>query len=176
MASRYSFADYSPAWPAAFEAARERLAPLFGEELVALHHIGSTAVPGLAAKPTIDLLPVVRDIARVDTLGERLERAGYRVWGERGLPGRRLFTLDDAAGRREQNAHVYAAGHPDVERHLAFRDHLRADAAARDEYAALKREAYARHPADIAAYNDHKTAWIRRVERIALNRRGAGEA
>jgi GrpB-like predicted nucleotidyltransferase (UPF0157 family) len=82
MPSRYTFTDYSPDWPSAFEQEAERLRTLLGEELVAVHHIGSTSVPGLAAKPIIDLLPLVRTIAAIDDRTPLLREAGYRDWGE----------------------------------------------------------------------------------------------
>ena len=167
MKSRYTFSDYSTEWPARFHLEAERLGRLLGDELVAVHHIGSTSVPGLAAKPILDLLPLVRDITRVDGRTSALQEAGYQAWGEYGLPGRRYFTRDHE-GHRTHNVHVYQADDPEVDRHLAFCAYLRAHEQARTEYEALKREAYAHHPADIAAYNAHKNAWIKQMERAAL--------
>jgi GrpB-like predicted nucleotidyltransferase (UPF0157 family) len=167
MPSRYSFTDYSPDWPASFEQEAERLRTVLGEELVAVHHIGSTSVPGLAAKPIIDLLPLVRAIAAVDDLTPRFRDAGYRDWGEYGLPGRRYFTRDHGEVRTH-NVHVYQFDHPEAERHLAFCAYLRHHEPARQEYEALKRAVYERHPADIEAYMDGKNAWIKRVEPVAI--------
>jgi GrpB-like predicted nucleotidyltransferase (UPF0157 family) len=167
MPSQYTFTDYSPAWPAAFEQEATRLRLLLGDELVRVHHIGSTSVPGLAAKPIIDLLPLVRDIAAIDGLTPRLEHAGYQAWGEYGLAGRRYFTKDDGA-YRTHNIHIYQVDDPERERHLAFCAYLRHHAQIRDEYAALKREVYAQHPDDIIAYNDGKNTWIKAVEAVAL--------
>jgi GrpB-like predicted nucleotidyltransferase (UPF0157 family) len=167
MPSRYTFTDYSPDWPLEFERESERLKPLLGDTLLTVHHIGSTSVPGLAAKPIIDLLPVVRDIASVDERTPRMEEAGYRAWGEYGLPGRRYFTRDRDE-YRTHNIHIYQADNPDIERHLAFCAYLRSHASACREYEALKREVHEHHPADIAAYNDGKNAWIKRVEALAL--------
>ena len=140
---------------------------MLGEVLTGIHHIGSTSVPGLAAKPVIDLMPVADDIARIDACTRKLQESGYYLWGEYGLPGRRLFTRD-AGGVRTHNLHFYPAGHADIERHLAFRDYLRAHASIRDDYAAVKRASYAQHPADIAAYNAGKNDWIKRTEQAAL--------
>jgi GrpB-like predicted nucleotidyltransferase (UPF0157 family) len=167
MPSRYTFTDYSPDWPAEFEREAERLRSLLGEELVAVHHIGSTSVPGLAAKPIIDLLPLVRAIVAVDDLTPRLRDAGYRDWGEYGLPGRRYFTRDRGEFRTH-NIHVYQFDDPGAERHLAFCAYLRHHEPTRREYEALKRAVYERHPADVEAYNDGKNAWIKRVERAAI--------
>jgi GrpB-like predicted nucleotidyltransferase (UPF0157 family) len=167
MPSRYTFADYSPDWPPEFEREAGRLRALLGEELVAVHHVGSTSVPGLAAKPIIDLLPLVRAIAAVDDYTPRLREAGYRDWGEYGLPGRRLFTRDRGEDRTH-NVHVYQFDNPDVERHLAFCAYLRHHEPARREYEALKRAVYEQHPADIQAYNDGKNGWIKRLEPVAV--------
>jgi GrpB-like predicted nucleotidyltransferase (UPF0157 family) len=109
MPSRYSFAEYSPDWPLEFQREAERLKPLLGESLIAVHHIGSTSVPGLAAKPIIDLLPVVHDIAAVDNRSRAMEEAGYQAWGEYGLPGRRFFTKD-CGEFRTHNIHMKSIG------------------------------------------------------------------
>jgi GrpB-like predicted nucleotidyltransferase (UPF0157 family) len=168
MPSRYTFEPYSHDWPRQFEREAQRLRGLLGAELIAVHHIGSTAIPGLAAKPIIDLLPVVCQIERVDPLTPAFEAAGYRAWGEYGLSGRRYFTRDDAAGLRTHNIHVYGEGNADFHRHLAFRDFLRAHPTLQREYEQVKRRAYTLHPADIERYNDAKDAWIKRVEREAI--------
>lgn len=168
MPSRYTFEPYSADWPRLFELEAVRIRELLGNELVAVHHIGSTAIPGLAAKPIIDFLPVVRVIERVDSLVPAFEAAGYRPWGEYGLPGRRYFTRDDVAGTRTHNIHIYGEGNGEIDRHLAFRDYLRAHPPLQTEYEEVKRQAYALHPADIERYNDAKDAWIKRVERQAI--------
>ena len=167
MASQYSFGEYSAAWPMEFAQEGSRLQALLGDELVVIHHIGSTSVPGLAAKPIIDLLPLVHDISRIDRYNPVMIAAGYQAWGENELPGRRYFT-NDANGVRTHNVHIYAFDHPEVTRHLAFRDYLRAHPGACTEYVAVKRLAYAQHPADIAAYNNAKDHWIKTTEQVAL--------
>ncbi|MEW5849252.1 MAG: GrpB family protein [Myxococcota bacterium] len=167
MASRYTFTEYSPEWPARFAREAERLGALLGEELVGIHHIGSTSVPGLAAKPIIDLLPLVRDLTRMDEHNAKLQAAGYQAWGECGLPGRRYFTRDHD-GYRTHNIHIYQVDDPQVDRHLAFCAYLREHEGARREYEALKRQVYALHPDDIAAYNHGKDAWIKQLEQLAL--------
>jgi GrpB-like predicted nucleotidyltransferase (UPF0157 family) len=166
--SRYTFSEYSTDWPLEYARESQRLKALCGDELVAVHHIGSTSVPGLAAKPIIDLLPLVHSIARVDKRTPELQEAGYVAWGENGLPGRRFFTKD-RDGYRTHNLHFYQADHPDVERHLAFCAYLRHHPQARLEYEALKRAVYARHPGDIAAYSDGKDAWIKQIEPVAVD-------
>ena len=168
MPSTYTFTDYSPEWPVTFKREAGRLRELLRDELIIVHHIGSTSVPGLAAKPIIDLLPLVRNISHVDDRTPMLEDAGYKAWGEYGLPGRRFFTKDRRA-YRTHNIHIYQVGDPDIERHLAFCAFLRSYEQMRNEYEALKRASYARHPANIAAYNDEKNVWIKRIEQVALD-------
>lgn len=167
MPSLYTFEEYSLDWPRQFEEEAARLRALLGEEIVTIHHIGSTSVPGLAAKPVIDLLPLVRDIHRMDELTPMMQAAGYRAWGEYGLPGRRYFNKDRGEVRTH-NLHIYQADNPDVDRHLAFCAYLRAHEEVRQEYEALKRQVYAMHPADIAAYNNGKNEWIKRMEQVAM--------
>ena len=166
MASRYFFAEYSPDWPAAFECEAANIRGLLGDAAVDVHHIGSTSVPQLAAKPVIDILPVVRSIERVDELTPALVATGYKPWGEYGIAGRRLFTKD-CDGVRTHNVHVFAVDSPEIERHLAFAEYLRRHDAVRQEYESLKREVYARHPDDIKAYCDGKDAWIKCIEPLA---------
>jgi GrpB-like predicted nucleotidyltransferase (UPF0157 family) len=123
-----------PSWPAAFEAAAAEVRAALGENLVQVHHIGSTAIPGIWAKPIIDQLAVVRDLAKLDEQSPRLVELGYEAMGEFGIPGRRYFRRDDAAGVRTHQIHAFAAGSEHVLRHLAFRDFMRGHPALAAEY------------------------------------------
>ena len=154
-----------PRWPdqARAEIERWRMQGLTG--LMTIHHIGSTSVPELAAKPVIDLLPVFADMAQLDAARPLLEALGYEWLGEFGLPGRRYVRLDDpVTKRRLVQAHCYVQGSRDVTRHLAFRDALRADPALRRAYASEKERCAGRHPNDYHAYGDCKADWIARTE------------
>jgi len=128
---------------------------------IALHPIGSTAVPGLGAKPVIDLLGEADDLAAIEGA---LEGLGWRWRGENGAAGRRYFTLDDPeTGARAAHLHVHAAGDPMIAWHLAFRDRLRAEPETAAAYEAEKRRCAALHPGDSGAYAACKTAWTDRV-------------
>jgi GrpB-like predicted nucleotidyltransferase (UPF0157 family) len=158
--------DYDPDWPrqAAERSARLRvLEPV----LVAVHHIGSTAVPGLIAKPIIDLMPLVSDLAALDLERGAVEALGYRWHGAYGIPGRRYCTAD-VGDRRVAQLHFFAIGDPGAHRHLAFRDYLRAHPGMAAAYAAEKRRARDLHPGDHQAYGGEKQAWIDRIEAQAL--------
>lgn len=161
-------APHNPEWPRLFEEEAARVAAALGKGVVAVHHIGSTSVPGLPAKPIIDMLPVVRRIEALDEpeIRERMESLGYEAMGEFGLPGRRYFRK--GGNPRTHHAHAYQEGHSDVERHLAFRDYLRAHPDVAREYGELKAELARRFPDDIEAYMDGKDAFVKAAEREAL--------
>ena len=137
--------DYNPAWPELFAAERDLIAPVLGEQLLECYHIGSTAVPGLAAKPIIDLMVVVRDVALVDALAAQFESLGYEYMGEFGIAGRRY--LRKGGGERTHQIHVFdLKSELHIVRHLALRDYLRAHPAACAAYAELKRKLAAQFP------------------------------
>jgi GrpB-like predicted nucleotidyltransferase (UPF0157 family)/8-oxo-dGTP pyrophosphatase MutT (NUDIX family) len=154
---------YAPAWPRLYQAEAASLAALLGEELVEIHHIGSTSVPGLAAKPIVDILPVVREIGRIDALNDLLLAAGYVPKGENGIAGRRFFSKD-GTGARRVHVHLFAAGHPEIARHLDFVAYLRAHPAEAAAYAELKRELAGRFPGDPAGYTEAKSEFIRAID------------
>jgi GrpB-like predicted nucleotidyltransferase (UPF0157 family) len=146
-----------------------RLKAALGNVLVAVHHIGSTAVPAIKAKPIVDLLPVVRDLAGLDAKEGAIRALGYRWFGELGLPGRRYcYAVDPATGKRTFQLHCYAQDDPQIARHLAFRDYLIAHATLAEEYEAEKVRAASVRSDDVNAYNAEKNDWIKRVEKDAL--------
>ena len=160
-------ADYDPLWPNLAARHAEALKTL-GPVLLTVHHIGSTSVPGLAAKPIIDLMPIVTSLSALDRLQSRVEALGYDWHGELGIEGRRYCRLSDASGKRLAHLHFYEPRSPHVARHLAFRDYLRAHPDIASQYVAEKRRARDLHPDDSHAYADEKGAWIRAAEAKAL--------
>ena len=133
---------------------------------VAIEHIGSTAVPGLAAKPYLDIMPGLRSFEDGRRMVEGMASVGYRYRGEGWLdiPGRHYFSkhIEDDDAVWKHNVHAYAVGHIEWARHLVFRDALRADAALREEYEALKRHLAVVHT-DIEPYADAKGEFVERV-------------
>ena len=164
---RVVLVPYDARWPGEFARESSSVAPAMGPGLVAIHHIGSTAIPRIRAKPVIDMLAVLRDVARLDGQAAKLEALGYEALGEFGIPGRRYFRKDDAAGSRTHQIHAFQAGSPQIARHLAFRDYLMTHREAAERYDALKARLAALHPDDIARYTDGKDEFIQEIDEMA---------
>ena len=160
-------ADYDPKWPEMFEAEAALVREIIGDNLITIFHIGSTAVPGLKAKPVIDMLPVVRDVEALDGLTREFDAAGYEAMGEFGLTGRRYFRKGGANRTHQLHAYQYDAVHA-ITRHVAYRDYMRAHAEARTAYGELKASLASRFPDDIGAYCDGKDEFVKEYERRAL--------
>ncbi|RFU65078.1 GrpB family protein [Peribacillus glennii] len=148
-----------------FKEESERLYEIFGPELIHIHHIGSTSVNGLKAKPVIDIMPVVRDIKRIDVFNEAMAASGYEPKGENGLAGRRYF--QKGGDNRTHHVHIYQLGNPEIERHLAFRDYLRVNPDIAKRYGNLKEELSIRFPYDIESYIKGKEQIVLEIEQKA---------
>jgi GrpB-like predicted nucleotidyltransferase (UPF0157 family) len=157
-------AAHDPRWAALAAAECERLRQALGAALP-IEHIGSTAVPGLAAKPIVDLMVGVDAEPARWSLVEPMRAAGYVHGDSDVVPGRLYFRRDDAGGLRTHQASVCVAGGRFWVEHLAFRDALRADAALAAAYLRLKRELAARFPADRIAYSEAKSGFVAGVLR-----------
>lgn len=139
--------------------------------LLTVHHIGSTSVPGLPAKPILDLLPVFRDAQAQRAAQNQFEILGYEWLGEYGLSGRAYARKSNpTSGKRLVQAHGYVSGHRDIIRHLAFRDALRNNASLRAAYTSVKAACASRHPEGGASYGTCKSEWINKAETRALAR------
>jgi len=158
MVRRRTGVEYSAEWPILHEQEISLLRGVLGSEIVRAHHIGSTAVPGLAAKPIIDILLEVRSVEGLDDLNEAMQAIGYQPRGEFGIPGRRYYPKGD--DDRTHHVHAFAVGSPEIEKHLAFRDYLRAHPAIAAEYAAVKRSAAAAHGSDPEGYVAFKGSFV----------------
>ena len=157
-----------PSWPDTAAKAAALWQDALGAQFIACHHIGSTAVPNLAAKPIIDLMPVATSLKALDQARPALTAAGYEAMGEFGLPGRRYFRLSGESGTRLIHAHAYAQGDRAIARHLAFRNLLRQDAQTRAAYQDLKTRADAASSGDMTRYMDLKDSFIKTHEAQAL--------
>jgi GrpB-like predicted nucleotidyltransferase (UPF0157 family) len=160
LSSRILLVDYDPRWPELFEREADRIRSVLGSRALRMEHTGSTSVPGLAAKPVIDMLLVVADSGDEDAYVPPLEDAGYVLrireahWHEH-----RMFKGPDT----EINLHVFSSGCPEIDRILLFRNWLRSSAADRDLYARTKRALAQKEWRYVQNYADAKTAVIKEI-------------
>lgn len=162
MADIVEVVPYNHEWPQMFEIEAKLIKNALGDNCIVIHHIGSTAVPGLSAKPIIDILPVVKDILQVDQFNSEMTHLGYDAKGEYGIPFRRYF--QKGSDRRTHNVHVFEKGNPEIDRHLKFRDWMRAHSSDRDAYGVLKVELALKYPNDIMNYCLGKDAFIADID------------
>ncbi|NUR94453.1 MAG: GrpB family protein [Kribbellaceae bacterium] len=151
--------DYDPRWPLWFAELRAGLTPYLAEVPHRIEHVGSTAVPGLAAKPIIDVDIVVPTADVVPAAIAALAAAGYQHEGDQGIPGREAFALPPSAAHYH-HLYVVVEGNKAFRDHVLLRDHLRADAADRERYAERKRELAHLLTTDRTAYVTGKGALV----------------
>lgn len=153
--------DYDPLWPHHFATLRLRIAAALGELTAAIEHVGSTAVPGLAAKPVIDIDVLLRSPCGLLSATARLDSCGYRHRGDLGVAGREAFR--QPPGDIEHHLYVCLPDSREYRRHIAFRDYLRAHREDVDAYALLKRELARKFATDREAYNRAKTSFVEEI-------------
>ena len=158
--------EYDAAWALDFAREATGIRRALSSCLIDLHHIGSTAIPGIVAKPIVDMLAVVSSVELVDAHTGDLESLGYEAKGEYDIPGRRYFRKHAPDGTRTHHLHAFALGSPHIARHLDFRDYLRAHPPIAEAYADLKRS-LARGSVDTREYTEAKAEFVREIERKA---------
>jgi GrpB-like predicted nucleotidyltransferase (UPF0157 family) len=156
-----------PTWPQQFADEAQRLKGALGDVMVDIHHIGSTSIYGIHAKPIIDILMVVDDHDALDARTASLEALGYEAMGEFGIEGRRYFRRMNADGTRTHHIHAFESGSSEILRHLAFRDYMNAHKEAAREYSKLKQRLAIQFQHDIEAYMDGKDSFIKRHQELA---------
>jgi GrpB-like predicted nucleotidyltransferase (UPF0157 family) len=150
MNSKVEVVIYNSHWPSMFKREATLINEALGTNCLAIHHIGSTSVPGLCAKPIIDILPVVKNILEVDKATKAMESLGYEAKGECGVAFRRHFIKNRDV--RTHNIHIYEADDPEIDRYLKFRDWMRSHNDDAQAYANLKMELAMKFPNDTLRY------------------------
>jgi GrpB-like predicted nucleotidyltransferase (UPF0157 family) len=153
-----------PMWRNAFETEKRHVGSALGENVVAIHHIGSTAIPNIYAKPVVDLLVEVGNITEVDGRSSEMESLGYEVMGEFGIPRRRYFRKDNEKGIRTHQIHAFETGSAEIERHIAFRDYMIAHPEEAQRYSELKRKLAEKHSQSMDEYMDGKDEFIKEMD------------
>lgn len=160
ITSEVTIVPYNPAWPLMYEEERETITAAVGGLIAEIHHVGSTAVPGLPAKPIIDIMIAVpRFENAIECIGP-LSDLGYAFIDHPQNTERRFFRKGQP---RTQHVHIVEASSAELRDHLAFRDALRANSEWRDQYAALKYALADRHRNDRAQYSESKTEFVQKI-------------
>jgi GrpB-like predicted nucleotidyltransferase (UPF0157 family) len=155
---------HDPTWRRTFETESKQIALAITENVVAIHHIGSTAIPQIHAKPIIDILVEVKDITKIDVQSSALEALGYEAMGEFGISGRRFFRKGNEAGIRTHHLHGFEVNSAQIERHLAFRDYMISHPEDGQQYSELKRELANKYHDNIQGYMDGKDGFIKAMD------------
>ncbi|MBI5800240.1 MAG: GrpB family protein [Verrucomicrobia bacterium] len=170
---RIEIVDYDARWPETFQRLARTIAGALGDAALRIEHIGSTSVPGLGAKPIIDILLVVEDSRNEAAYLPKMEAIGYELrvrepdWNEH-----RMFRTP----AKDVHVHIYSAACPEIERNLTFRDRLRSDARDRQLYEEKKRELAAQPWPDMDAYAAAKTEIVERIIATARSTTAGQEA
>ncbi|MCY4529772.1 MAG: GrpB family protein [Chloroflexi bacterium] len=159
--------EYRLEWAEIFECERAAILARCSPWVMEVHHFGSTSVPGLAAKPILDIMPVVDNPSDGECAVGPMTTLGYRYRGENELPGRFYFDKI-VGGRTVVHCHMYPQDHSDVRKLVAFRDRLRTHRETAFDYERLKRELASKHRDDRVAYTDGKGEFIRETTDLAL--------
>lgn len=158
--ARVNVVPYDPEWRSDFEKIKRELDVALGNLALAVEHIGSTSVEGLSAKPCIDIDVVIKDRSHLPEVIERLANIGYIHEGDLGIAGREAFDYKDKPHLAKHHLYVCHASSPELRRHIAFRDYLRANPEAVKKYSRIKEEGAELFPFDIDKYIEYKSPFI----------------
>jgi GrpB-like predicted nucleotidyltransferase (UPF0157 family) len=150
---------HQPEWSNLALQEAEQIKEALSIEVIAIHHIGSTAIPSIKAKPILDFVLVVPDLESLDENSHEMESLGYTAKGERGIPGRRFFSKD-TKGTRSHHVHAFQENNSEISRHIVFRDYLVAHPQEAEKYERLKEELAARFPSRSGDYTEGKSGYI----------------
>ncbi len=158
---------YDPVWEQTYKSEKELITSILGQNLVEIHHIGSTAVKGLSAKPIIDIMPIVKNLSEVDIVANEFIKIGYEYLGEFGISGRRY--LRKGGDERTHQIHIFQSDdRQNIERHLAVRDYLRTHENEAKKYAELKTKLALQFPYDSDGYCKGKENFVQELESKAI--------
>ncbi len=155
-------AEYNAEWPALFTKAATEIKSILQENCLEIHHIGSTAIPGIYAKPIIDILPIVKDLRLVDSLNHKFELLGYVCMGEYGIPGRRFYWKSKL--KRTHHIHLFEQGSPEILRHISFKKFMLAHDDYAQAYSLIKQQLAEVFLHDIENYVNGKASFVQMID------------
>ncbi len=159
-ARKYTIEQYDPHWINLFQKEADMLSCIFDTHAISIEHIGSTAVPNLSGKPTIDVLVVVKQLTDIDEIIPFMLKNGYEDKGEYVTKNSRLF-VREKNNERLVNVHIFPKDHLHVSEMLKVRDYLRAHPEKVEEYNNLKQDLYKKYPEDYGMYRKYKDEWMK---------------
>ena len=162
---RVGVVSYNPNWQKMYKEESEKIKNILGDTIVDIHHIGSTAIPGIKAKPVIDILVEVKNIETVDQYNHKMEELEYEVMGEYGIPKRRFFRK--GGNKRTHHIHIFQVGNEEIERHIKFKEYLITHPDKVREYSKLKEELANKYTYDVENYTNGKSDFIKEIDRQA---------
>ena len=166
MVRRIEVVPHDPEWKKKYEKEASIIRSIFKKEILAIHHVGSTAIPGISAKPIIDILVEVNNIEKIDEFNKDMIEQGYIPKGQSGIPNRRLF-IKGSEELRISHIHVFQEEDTEIIRLLNFRDYMIAHPKEAQEYSQLKERLAREFPENIDGYIEGKDAFIKNIDKIA---------
>ena len=155
---------YNSTWEQKFKEEAKKIEKIFKEIFVDIHHIGSTAIPTIKAKPIIDIMVEVKAINKVDNYNKSMEKLGYVALGEYGIPKRRFF--QKGGNKRTHHVHIFETGNKEIKRHINFRDYLISHPTIAGEYSLLKEKLAKKHRYNIDKYQEVKNSFIKKIDQL----------
>ncbi|MCY6372684.1 GrpB family protein [Clostridium ganghwense] len=153
---------YNSKWIDEFKTESENILKIMENDIVKIHHIGSTSIPRMSAKSVIDILIEINNIKNVDKYNNAMKSIGYEVMGEYGIIGRRFFLK--GIYNRTHHVHIFQVGNPEIKRHLNFRDYMTVHPKEAEKYSKLKQELALEFPNDINGYCNGKDKFIKEID------------
>ena len=162
---RVGIVSYDPNWKDMYKEESEKIKNVLSDIIIDIHHVGSTAIPGIKAKPVIDILVEVKDIEGVDQYNYKMRELGYEVMGEYGIPKRRFFRK--GGNKRTHHIYIFKVGNEEIERHINFKEYMIAHPDKGQEYSKLKEKLANKYTYDVENYTNGKSDFIKGIDRKA---------
>jgi GrpB-like predicted nucleotidyltransferase (UPF0157 family) len=157
--------SYNSNWKKMYKEESEKIKNVLSDIIIDIHHIGSTAIPGIKAKPVVDILVEVEDIEGVNQYNHKMKELGYEAMGEYGIPKRRFFRK--GGNNRTHHIHVFQLGNKEIERHINFKEYLIAHPKKAREYSKLKEKLANKYNYDVENYTNSKSDFIKEIDKKA---------